>query len=173
MPAAEQQNFTLDDLSSMSFESLEALYRAGSVPADLAVLDNKPKGRMISVRGVDKTPFSGLVRLLSKLPVFPWDGKTLTADDAKTGQGINRIQFGVSMDWFPFATRVQPSVIDGNDTIALDYEQPGNPWFVRKIHDELREVSPGMFLGPAMWKRGESQPANVLWFALDATGTSE
>ena len=40
-------SLTLDDLSAMSFEALEALYRSGSVPADLAVLDNKPKGRML------------------------------------------------------------------------------------------------------------------------------
>lgn len=161
---------TLDDLSTMSFEELESLYRSGSVPPDLAILDNKPKGRMLAVRGLDKTPLSSLLKLVSKLPVFPWDGKTLTADDAQSGQGINRIQLGKSMDWFRFATRVEPSVIDGRDTIVLDYEQPGNPWFIRKIHDELREVSPGIFVGPAMWKRSESDPANVLWFALDTTG---
>ncbi|MCE5291227.1 MAG: hypothetical protein LLG14_18595 [Nocardiaceae bacterium] len=161
---------TLDDLSAKSFEELDALYRAGSVPADIGVLDNKPKGRMLAVRGVDKTPLAGLLSLASKLPVFPWDGKTLTAGDESSGVGINRIGLGVTMDWFPFATRVQPSVIDGADTIVLDYEQPGNPWFIRKIHDELREVAPGMFLGPAMWKRGDNDPANVLWFALDATG---
>ena len=52
----------------------------------------------------------------------------------------------------------------------LDYEQPGNPWFIRQIHDELREVAPGLFVGPAMWKRSEADPVNVLWFALDARG---
>lgn len=160
---------TLDDLSAMSFEDLEKLYRAGTVPPDLSVLDNKPKGRMLAVRGVDRTPLAGVLRTVAKLPVFPWDGKTLTADDATSGEGINRVQLGVSMDWFKFKTRVEPSVIDGADTIVLDYEQPGNPWFIRKIHDELREVAPGMFVGPAMWKRGASEPANVLWFALDAT----
>lgn len=168
-----KEHFTLDDLSSMSFEELDSLYRSGSVPVDLAVLDNKPKGRMLAVRGVDKTPLSALVKVAAKLPIFPWDGKSLQAVDATTGEGINRIQIGLSLNWFPFQTRIQPSVIDGADTIVLDYEQPGNPWFVRQIHDELREVSNGMFLGPAMWKRGANTPANVLWFALDATGTEQ
>jgi len=167
-----EQRYTLDDLSALSFEDLDALYRAGSVPADLAVLDNRPKGRMLAVRGVDKTPLAGLLRIAAKLPVFPWDGKTLTSDDPQSGMGINRIQLGVSMDWFAFKTRVETSVVDGEDTIVLDYEQPGNPWFIRKIHDELRQVSPGMFLGPAMWKRSESDPVNVLWFALDTTSGS-
>lgn len=169
MPTAEHPR-TLDDLSQRSYDDLDALYRAGTVPPDLSVLDNKPKGRMLAVRGVDKTPLAGVLRAAAKLPVFPWDGKTLTSEDARSGSGINRIQLGVSMDWFKFTTRIEPSVIDGADTIVLDYEQPGNPWFIRQIHDELREVSSGLFLGPAMWKRSESAPANVLWFALDATG---
>lgn len=162
-------SFTLDDLSEKSFEELEALYRSGKVPASLAILDNKPKGRMLAVRGIDKTPLSGLISKAAKLPVFPWDGKTLTSADDTSGVGINRIGIGKTMDWFKFDTRIQPSVIDGNDCIVLDYEQPSNPWFIRKIHDELREVSPGMFLGPAMWKKGANEAANVLWFALDAT----
>jgi hypothetical protein len=164
-----EQTYTLDELSTMSFEALDSLYRSGSVPADLAILDNKPKGRMLAVRGVDKTPLSALIRAAAKLPVFPWDGKTLTAGDSRSGEGINRIQLGASMDWFPFKTRVQASVVDGADTIVLDYDLPENPWFIRQIHDELREVSPGMFVGPAMWKRGQDLPVNVLWFALDAT----
>jgi hypothetical protein len=167
----EGLRYTLDDLSRMSFDALDSLYRAGSVPADLGVLDNRPKGRMLAVRGVDRTPLKQLLRAASKLPVFPWDGKTLTSEDETSGAGINRIGVGVTMDWFSFATRIQPSIVDGADCIVLDYEQPGNPWFIRKVHDELREISPGMFLGPAMWKTGDNAAANVLWFALDATGT--
>ena len=49
---------------------------------------------------------------------------------------------------------------------ALDYDLADNPWAIRQIHDEVREVSPGLFLGPAMWKT-EGAPAFVLWFALD------
>ena len=161
---------TLDDLSALSYDQLDALYRAGTVPDDLSVLHNKPKGRMLAVRGVDKTPLAGVLRAAAKLPIFPWDGQTLTSEDRQSGSGINRIQLGVSMDWFGFKTRIEPSVIDGEDTIVLDYGQPGNPWFIRQIHDELREIAPRLFVGPAMWKRSESAPANILWFALDATG---
>ncbi|CAM3073140.1 hypothetical protein [Skermania piniformis] len=161
---------TLDDLSEMSFDELGKLYAAGSVPPDLSVLDNKPKGRMLAVRGVDNTPLASVLRAAAKLPVFPWDGKSMTATDAHSGDGINRIKLGITTDWFAFKTRVEPSVVDGADTIVLDYEQPGNPWFIRQIHDELREVAPGLFVGPAMWKRSEADPVNVLWFALDARG---
>ena len=38
---------------------------------------------------------------------------------------------------------------------------------LRSARDEVREVSPGLFLGPAMWK-GARGKALVLWFALDS-----
>lgn len=161
---------TLDDLSALSYDELDELYRDGRVPENFSALDHKPKGRMISVRGLADTPLHPVVRAISKLPFFPWDGKSMDSTGAQTSDGINRIELGVTMDWFPFKTRVEKSVIDGKDTIYLDYEQPGNPNFIKKIRDELREVAPGMYLGPAMWKTGPGKAAMVLWFALDATG---
>lgn len=169
MSPLRQTTLTLDDLSSMDYAELDELYRDGRVPADFSALDNKPKGRMIAVRGLADTPLHPVVRAISRLPLFPWDGKTLTSTGTQTSDGINRIKLGVTMDWFPFKTRVEKSVIDGKDTIYLDYEQPGNPIFIQKIRDELREVAPGMYLGPAMWKTGPSEAAMVLWFALDTT----
>jgi hypothetical protein len=158
---------TLDDLSALSFDALGELYANGTVPADLTALDNHPRGRMVSLRGIAKTPLHGGVVWLSKQSWFPWNGKSLSSTGAQTHDGINRMVLGARMNWFPFTTRVETSVIDGKDTIYLDYEQPGNPIFIRKIRDELREVAPGMYLGPAMWKTGPGKAALVLWFALD------
>ena len=45
-----------------------------------------------------------------------------------------------------------PSAVDGAPCIALDYDLPDNPGFIRAIHDEVREVESGLYLGPAMWK---------------------
>jgi hypothetical protein len=33
------------------------------------------------------------------------------------------------------------------------------------IRDELREVAPGLFLGPAMLDRGKGKPTLILFFA--------
>jgi hypothetical protein len=38
---------------------------------------------------------------------------------------------------------------DGLDALQLDYDNPGNPFFVRWIKDEVREVAPGLGLGQA------------------------
>ncbi len=46
---------TLDDLSAMTVDQLDALYRAGSMPASFKALNGTPKGRMLAIRGIDKT----------------------------------------------------------------------------------------------------------------------
>lgn len=159
---------TLDDLSKLTYDDLAALYGGGTVPSDFTALDNHPKGRMLAVRGIEKTPLKSVVSGLAKLGIFPWDGKSMASTGTTTGDGINRINLGpLKSNWFKFKTSVQKSIIDGQDTIVLDYEQPGNPAFIRKIHDEIREVSPGLYMGPAMWKTGEGAAATALWFALD------
>jgi hypothetical protein len=160
---------TLDILSEKSCDELDALYRSGTMPRSFSALNGTPKGRMLAIRQVDKTPLFGPIGAFSKLSVFPWDGKSFSSTGEKTGEGINRINLVGKFNWFPFKTYVQPSVIDGKDCIYLDYEQPGNPFFIAKIRDELREVSPGLFLGPAMWKTGNGGAALILWFAIDAT----
>jgi hypothetical protein len=82
------------------------------------------------------------------------------------GTGSNRVHLGGRHQLFPFHTRITPSVLDGRDCVVLDYDLPDNPLVIRKIHDEIREVSPGVYLGPAMWKTANEKRL-VLWFALD------
>lgn len=164
---------TLDALAELDVEQLEAIYRGGKLPRHFAALNGKPKGRMLAQRLLDKTPLFDVVATLAKKEIFPWDGKSFIATGPATGEGINRIKLGKDMNWFPFKTYVVKSVIDGQDCLYLDYELPGNPWFIAKIRDELREVAPGLFLGPAMWKQSADQAALVLWFAIDANQQSK
>ena len=100
---------------------------------------------------------------------FVWDGKSFASDDDASGSGINRVKVSGVLGrqrLFPFATHIGPSAIDGQKAIILNYDLPENPGYIQKIHDEVREVSPGLYLGPAMWK-GQSSKTTVLWFALD------
>jgi hypothetical protein len=67
--------------------------------------------------------------------------------------------------WFPFKTRLTSSFLDGKPTFLLDYSGPVNPPFIRSIVDEIREVAPGLYLGPAALNfRG--RPRAVLFFAV-------
>ena len=143
------KKYTLDSLAEMNSDELDALYRKGTVPEDFRSVHGKPKGRMLTVRPTDGTPVFHVMKEISAHDAFPWDGKSFSYSGKQTGQGINRVKLLFSnFDWFPFEIRVEPSVID-------------------KIHDEIREVSPGIYMGPAMWKEDKASPILVLWFALD------
>jgi hypothetical protein len=162
---------TLDDLAHKRPSELEALYRGGTIPSSLAAVDGALEGRMLAVRGLARGPIARALRRFAASPAFLWEGKTFRSETDAQGRGINRVSTGNVLgrqDLFPFTTTIAASALDGRDAIILDYDHPENPPYIRKIHDEIREVSPGVFLGPAMWKRATS-PATVLWFAL-ATG---
>ena len=159
---------SLDHLAGLPVDALDALYRDASLPASLKSLNGTPKGRMLAVRGLDRTPLFTPISLISAASVFPWDGKSFNATSDQNGTGINRINLTLlQQEGFPFQTRIEPSIIDGRDCIYLDYDLPENPWFIRKIRDELRQVAEGLFLGPAMWKTANNRAALVLWFAID------
>jgi hypothetical protein len=160
---------TLDDLAKLDARELAKVYDHGTVPESLAVLDGDLVGRMLAVRRLDRGAVSSGIAAFSRGRAFPWEGKSFRHDNETTGMGINRVKLGIgTRKMFPFATRVGPSIIDDQPTVILDYDQPENPKVIRLIHDEIREVAPKLFLGPAAMKRNFGRPTIVLWFALDA-----
>lgn len=161
---------TLDTLAARSSTELDALYRAATVSSTMHAADGKLIGRMLAVRGLPSV-IGAPLRRWAAAPSFLWEGKTFEASSDTRGVGHNRVfvpnVFG-RQSLFPFETSFGPSAIDGKPTLILDYDLAVNPGYIRKIHDEIREVSPGLFLGPAMWKTAGGNKALVLWFALDS-----
>jgi hypothetical protein len=162
--------FTLDALAQRSHAELETLYRDATVSRTMHAADGALIGRMLAVKGLPAS-IASLLRRWAGSASFVWEGKSFAAASATHGTGFNRVNgAGVlgRQGLFPFATSFGPSAIDGKPTLILDYDLAVNPSYIRHVHDEIREVSPGIFLGPAMWKRGADKLL-VLWFALDAT----
>lgn len=162
------RDLTLDDLAARSYASLEAMYRGAKNAASMRAVDGTPKGRMLAVRHVGG-PIARAIRAFAASRAFVWDGKTFASTSDDRGTGINRLVVPGALgrqNLFPFETRFGPSAVDGQPALILDYDLSENPPWIRKVHDEIREVSPGLFLGPAMWK-AKSGPLTVLWFALD------
>ena len=155
----------LDALARMDVEALGRLYAAGTTPADVSGLEGHPRGRMLSVKALDRGTVFRALRGFARAAVFPWGGKSFIGRGA-TGTGCNRVHLFGRHQLFPFHTRIQASVVDRAPCIALDYDLPDNPALIRAIHDEIREIAPGLYLGPAMAKTA-SGPSFVLWFALD------
>ena len=154
---------TLDDLARLSSRDLRELYEGGTAP-ELAALDGDLVGRMLAVRRIENA-----LGAFSRSARFPWAGKSFRAESARRGTGINRVRLAGRHRLFPFETFVGASVLDGRPCVFLDYDLADNPGAIRAVHDEVREVAPKIFLGPACVKRDGKKPALVLWFALDAT----
>jgi hypothetical protein len=155
---------SLDDLAAMRPAALAALYQRASTPV-LRDMDGPLMGRMLAVPALPGWMF-GLVRRFAAWRAFPWRGKSFQAGEGGRGQGINRV-FGDRNPrrWFRFDTFVAPSRAGAFEAVQLDYDNRGNPGFIRAIKDEVRQVAPGLYLGLAylMW-RGRARL--VLYFGL-------
>jgi hypothetical protein len=156
---------SVESLARQGVDALGALYAIGTVPR-LRALDGAPRGRMLTWVGpLGRGRAFRALRGFARSPLFPWRGKSFASRGDESGRGINRVL--LLGNAFPFETRFGTSVIDGRPCLILDYDQPENPWFIRQIHDELRQVGSGVYLGPAMWK-AQPAPRLVLYFAIAA-----
>lgn len=168
-------HLTLDDLAAESYDALGARYATGLVPPNrIEALDGALTGRMLAFRGLGRPPLALLQQALTRFaaaPSFPWEGKSFQSEGPEHGTGVNRVSMPRVLgrqNLFPFTTHVGPSLIDGQPAVILDYDLPENPPYIRRIHDEVRLVGAGLFLGPAMWKATAGGAATILWFAVDA-----
>ncbi len=162
--------YTLDLLAARTHDELDALYRAATVSTTMRAADGKLIGRMLTIRGLPGVVANPL-RRWAAAKSFLWEGKTFQASSDTRGDGHNRVFVPRALgrqNLFPFETSFGPSAVDGKPTLILDYDLSVNPSYIRKVHDEIREVSPGLFLGPAMLKGAKGKKTHVLWFALDS-----
>ena len=160
-----QQQIDLATLREMNYEQLSELYREARAPDSIPDLDGDARGAMLAWRRPGSGPIASALRSFGKSSAFPWEGKSFKAETAEKGGGINRINLLRKMRWFPFHTRLDSSFLDGERTFVLDYSGRGNPPLIRSIVDEVREVAPGLYMGPAAVKfRGK--PRTVLFFAV-------
>ena len=165
-PAIEfTPRLNLADLRRLSFAELDALYRAGKRPSSISDLDGDAVGAMLAWCTPRSGPIAWLLRTLGASTAFPWQGKSFKSSSNELGEGINRVNFFGKRRWFPFKTRFEPSFLDGRPAFRLDYSEPGNPPFIRSIVDEVREVAPDLYLGPAaLLVSGKPRP--ILFFAV-------
>ncbi len=161
----DAQTPDLAGLRRMSFDELKELYRGAKRPSAIPDLNGDAKGAMLAWRSPRRGPLAWLLRAFGESSAFPWEGKSFQSQSDDRGEGINRINLLRKMRWFPFGTRFDASFLDGQPTFVLDYARSGNPPFIRQIVDEVREVSPGLYMGPAALNVG-GKPRLILFFAV-------
>jgi hypothetical protein len=162
---AESESLDLAALRRMTFIQLDELYRAAIKPARISDLDGDAIGAMLAWRHPTWGPVAWWLRTFAASSSFPWEGKSFKSESDQLGAGINRVNLFGRRRWFPFRTRFEPSFLDGKPAFRLDYSGPANPPFIRSIVDEVREVAPRLYMGPAaLMFRGKPRP--ILFFAV-------
>ena len=155
---------TLDDLAALGCDALLERYRGASTPSIRSV-EGHLRGRMLAVRGAGGFVFR-MLRAFAAWSRFPWRGKSFTPLSETDGEGINRVFSDVRPSrWFRFETSLAPSRAGAFDAFQLNYDNPGNPFFIRAIKDEIREVAPGLYLGQA-YVMLFGKPRLALYFGL-------
>ena len=137
----------MPQLSAMSQDELDDVYRssdAGEIPS------GEGDGTVLIAPGTRlEAPAEKLVHLLA------WQGKVFDPDKGELRNEI--LPFGVEAIRATISR--EPSWLDGKETIALDYSKTS--LVAHWIRDEIREVSPGVYLGLVYWGRHR-----ILHFAL-------
>jgi hypothetical protein len=139
----------LDDLARLTADEARALYETARVPR-LSDVRGDLRGRMLALEGTANGWLARALRAFARWRLFPWRGKSFAPLDGDHGEGINRVFSDTHpRRWYRFETRIARSRAGGFDALHLDYDNPGNPFFIRAIKDEIREVAPGLYLGQA------------------------
>ena len=134
---APPMNYDVQSLLKMSQAELDAVF--SSVPAG-PIPDGEADGTAIVAPG---TPFSPTIAKF--ISTFAWQGKVF---DSKKGLLRNRIlPFGLNA----IIAKVYKgeSWLDGKECIVLDYSETS--LVAHWIRDEIREISPGLYLGKVYW----------------------
>lgn len=123
---------TMDQLRRMSEPELANLYTRldiGTPPVGTA------RGRLVALS--DHRRFQRVRKGMSNAA---WRGKVLEPD----GTFVNRWAGGIQAIGSGYV--IGPSWVDGRPAVVMEYP-PGTPLFAN-THDEVREVAPGLYLGP-------------------------
>jgi hypothetical protein len=121
----------LEDLDGLSSCDLAALYDRADVGQPLVGV---ARGKLVYLS--DKT----LPRLKLRFSAAVWRGKMGCED----GYFVNRWIGGVNRIDSHYV--IGPSWVDGRPAVIMEYP-PGTKLFWN-MHDELREIAPGLYLGP-------------------------
>ena len=153
---------TLDALLDLSCPQLERLYAEATVPA-LREVAGDLRGRMLATTVLPE-PVARLARAWAGSSAFVWRGKSFHPHDETRGEGINRVAVD-RLRLYRFETSIGPSRAGPFEALQLDYDLPENPFFIRPIKDELRQLREGLYLGQA-YLRLRDRDALVLYFGL-------
>ncbi|MGW6724721.1 hypothetical protein ACWF9G_02350 [Nocardia sp. NPDC055029] len=170
LPTASARRPRLDALAELNIHELRRLFREApaTTPADF----DRLSGDLV-LRGL-ALPGGALMRRLVARPGFIWTGKSFRRVDAATTFGHNFFNAFGGTRALPFVATVGPSMTDGASAARIDYgdQRVRGTWWSRRLYDEVREIEPGLWLGPGYLRIGGTR-ITLCWFAVDKTVSFE
>lgn len=151
LPIAGQEPLTFEQLACMNWQQLGELYRRlepGAAPNGFA------RGKAIYC------PSHPLAHVRSKMTDRVWMGKHFCAADGTLVNQWKHVQ-AIRANVF-----LGPSWIDGKPAWVLDYRGVSHVW--NDVRDEMRQVSPGIYIG-AMFRDRCPGPRQQVFFVLEMT----
>ena len=142
----------------LSRDELDEVYEK-ALPGRIPTGDTR--GTAIVAGSVFAKAFALLARM------FAWQGKVFDLFPPEHDKGIliNKIT-PFSVTFVVAKVYRDKSWLDGKDTIVIDYSKTS--FFAKRIRDEIREVSPGVYLGKVWWNK-----TRILDFALNTPNRAE
>lgn len=134
---------------------------ASGAPCDPSTLGTR-RGRLLAVAALGPMHAASrplLVALATRLT--PWTGKAFESG----GTSGSNVVFGHRRA--RFHAQIAPSNLDGEPSLVMRYDGLKNPWPLPELVEELREVGPGVALGPLLWRGSHV----LLWWGLELGAT--
>ena len=139
----------MHDLVKLSRRELDGIFLSAQTPT-MEELNGMVNGSVLA--GLFALN-NRLVRIFLNLGWFVWRGKIFETAGENEGRGINRFKIG------PFrflryrcATRITGPLVGTTDVFCLNYDLPGNPWYIRRVRDDIKKIDNGLFLGTANFR---------------------
>jgi hypothetical protein len=161
----------IDGLIKSDREELDRLFLSGQTPT------------MDEMQGTyDGNVLSGVLMLnnqwvknLINLGWLPWKGKIFETEisikgEEGQGNGVNRLNIGpLRFLRFQCNTQITPQLVGPNNVFRLNYDIPGNPWYIRRIRDDIKRIGDGLYLGTANFRMGSTHKF-IIYFVLESKG---
>lgn len=137
----------IDELVNLSRRELDEVFLAGSTPT-MREMEGLVDGNVLSGTLILNNQW---LKNFLNLGWFIWRGKVFeSVSSSIRGRGINRFRIGpFKFLRFHCDTMISRPLVGSNDVFCLDYDQSGNPWYIRRIRDDIRKIDEGLFLGSA------------------------
>jgi hypothetical protein len=148
-------------LSHLAPAELARRFADAHAPGDLAAIDGEPICLALLPGGSRVARWAASDRC-------PWIGKTFHHEHPGRLIGHNRLRLLGGARALAFTANLGASLLDGRPSLIIRYDTPGNtnPWWQRRLHDELRELEPGLLAGPVAWL-ARRRPRTLCYFAID------